>query len=100
VARERGRREASGDLLVYIDADCRALLEWLARVEAQFNRRPELLALSGNYLFYDWNWWGRTLIRAYDLTLGPATHLLVKYVLRLGGGVLRWQFRCSPGGAG
>jgi glycosyltransferase involved in cell wall biosynthesis len=84
VARERGRREASGDLLVYIDADCRAPLEWLARVEAQFNRRPELLALSGNYRFYDWDWWGRTLIRAYDLTLGPATHLLVKYVLRLG----------------
>jgi glycosyltransferase involved in cell wall biosynthesis len=84
VARERGRLEASGALLVYIDADCRAPLEWLAKVEAQFNRRPELLALSGNYRFYDWDWWGRTLIRAYDLTLGLATHLLVKYVLRLG----------------
>ena len=84
MARERGRREARGELLVYIDADCRAPLEWLARVEAQFDRRPDLLALSGNYRFYDWDWWGRTLMRAYDLTLGPATHVLVKYILRLG----------------
>lgn len=84
VARERGRREAAGELLVYIDADCRAPIEWLARVEAQFDRRPDLLALSGNYRFYDWDWWGRTLLRAYDWTLGPATHVLVKYVLRLG----------------
>ncbi|MEZ5287979.1 MAG: glycosyltransferase family A protein [Vicinamibacterales bacterium] len=84
VARERGRHAATGDLLVYVDADCRAPLEWLARVEACFLRRPELIALSGNYRFYDWDWWGRTLLRAYDLTLGPATHVLVKYLLDMG----------------
>lgn len=84
VARERGRREASGDVLVYVDADCRAPLSWLARIESRFARDPSLLALSGNYRFYDWDWWGRTLLRAYDFTLGPATHVLVKYVLRIG----------------
>jgi glycosyltransferase involved in cell wall biosynthesis len=31
VARETGRRLASGDVLVYVDADCRAPLTWLAR---------------------------------------------------------------------
>jgi glycosyltransferase involved in cell wall biosynthesis len=56
IARERGRRESRGELLVYVDADCRAPSTWL----------------------------GRTLLRAYDFTLGPATHLLVKYVLRIG----------------
>jgi GT2 family glycosyltransferase len=84
VARETGRRHATGDLLVYLDADCRAPLTWLGRVERRFLRDPDLIALSGPYRFYDWNWWGRTLIRAYDFTLAPATQLLVKYLLRIG----------------
>ena len=84
IARERARHEARGDLLVYVDADCRAPILWLARIAAHFERKPHLVALSGNYRFYDWDWWGRTLIRAYDFTLGPATHVLVKYILAAG----------------
>ena len=84
IARERARHEARGDLLVYVDADCRAPLQWLERIEARFHDDRHLMALSGNYRFYDWDWWGRTLIRAYDFTLGPATHVLVKYILRIG----------------
>lgn len=84
VARERGRRDTRGDVLVYVDADCRAPLTWLERIESRFTRDASLIALSGNYRFYDWDWWGRTLLRAYDVTLGPATHVLVKYILRLG----------------
>jgi glycosyltransferase involved in cell wall biosynthesis len=84
VARERGRREATGNLLVYVDADCRAPLEWLGQVEQRFARTPSLVALSGTYRFYDWDWWGRLLVRAYDLTIAPTTHVLVKHVLRIG----------------
>lgn len=84
IARERGRREARGELLVYVDADCRAPAFWLERVERRFQSNPALIALSGNYRFYDWDWWGRLLLRAYDVTLGPATHVLVKYILRIG----------------
>jgi glycosyltransferase involved in cell wall biosynthesis len=84
VAREAGRRAATGDVLVYVDADCRAPLTWLARVERRFSRSPHLLALSGPYRYYDWDWWGRTLIRTYDFTVAPATQLLVKYVLGIG----------------
>ena len=40
--------------------------------------------MSGPYRYYDWDWWGRLLIRAYDFTLAPATLVLAKYVLRLG----------------
>jgi glycosyltransferase involved in cell wall biosynthesis len=83
-ARETGRLEARGDILVYVDADCRAPLNWLANVERRFDRDPELIALSAPYRFYDWDWWGRLLIRAYDFTLAPATQLLVKYLLRIG----------------
>ena len=84
VARETGRRAASGDILVYLDADCRAPLTWLERVERHFVRDPSLTALSAPYRFYDWDWWGRTLIRAYDFTLAPLTQILVKDVLRIG----------------
>jgi glycosyltransferase involved in cell wall biosynthesis len=84
VARERGRQEARGDLLVYVDADCRAPLQWLERIERHFERDPALIALSGNYRYYDWDWSGRLLLRAYDFTLGPATHVLAKYILQIG----------------
>jgi glycosyltransferase involved in cell wall biosynthesis len=84
VARETGRRAALGDVLAYVDADCRAPLTWLARVERRFTEDPALLALSGPYRFYDWDLWGRFLIRAYDFTLAPATQLLVKHLFRLG----------------
>src|SRR6185503_15590109 len=84
VARETGRRAATGDILVYLDADCRAPLTWLERVEWRFLRTPDLIALSGPYRYYDWDWWGRLLIRAYDFTLAPATQFLVKYLLRIG----------------
>lgn len=84
IARETGRRTANGEILVYVDADCRAPLTWLERIERRFLRDSTLQALSAPYRFYDWDWWGRTLIRAYDVTLAPATQLLVKYVLGIG----------------
>ena len=84
VAREAGRRAATGDILVYVDADCRAPFQWLERIERRFARRPDLIALSGPYRFYDWHARGRALIRAYDVTLAPLTQLLVKHVLGIG----------------
>jgi glycosyltransferase involved in cell wall biosynthesis len=84
VAREAARRAASGDILVYLDADCRAPLTWLARIERRFVRDRSLIALCGPYRYYDWDWWGRLLVRAYDVTLAPATQVLVKHVLRIG----------------
>jgi glycosyltransferase involved in cell wall biosynthesis len=84
VARETGRRASVGDVLVYVDADCRAPLRWLELIERHFLRDSQLIALSAPYRFYDWDWWGRLLIRAYDFTLAPATQLLVKHILRIG----------------
>jgi glycosyltransferase involved in cell wall biosynthesis len=84
VARETGRRRASGDLLIYLDADCRAPLNWVERIERRFDRDATLIALSGPYRYYDWDWTGRALIRVYDFTLAPATQLLVKHLLRIG----------------
>jgi glycosyltransferase involved in cell wall biosynthesis len=84
VARETGRRHAGGDVLIYLDADCRAPLTWIERIERRFQHDPALIALSGPYRYYDWDWWGRALIRAYDFTVAPATQLIVKHILRIG----------------
>ena len=84
VARETGRRHATGDLLIYTDADCRAPFTWVERIERRFARDRTLVALSGPYRYYDWDRCGRALIRVYDFTLAPATQLLVKHLLRIG----------------
>jgi len=83
-ARETGRLSATGDVLVYVDADCRAPEHWLARVERRFVDRPGLVALSGPYRFYDWDWMGRALIAAYDRTLAPLTQLVVYRLMKAG----------------
>jgi glycosyltransferase involved in cell wall biosynthesis len=65
VARETGRRAAQGDIVAYIDADCRVPIFWLERVEAHIHRAAGTVGLTGPYRFYDWDWAGRTLIRIF-----------------------------------
>jgi glycosyltransferase involved in cell wall biosynthesis len=83
VAREAGRRHASSEILAYVDADCRVPPQWLERIERRFER-PIVVAVTGPYRFYDWDFTGRILIRAYDLLVAPATHALVHHLLGLG----------------
>jgi glycosyltransferase involved in cell wall biosynthesis len=83
VARETARRTASSDILAYVDADCRAPARWLERVERRFDR-PAVVAVTGPYRFYDWDWSGRALIRACDTLVAPPTHVLLQYGLGAG----------------
>jgi glycosyltransferase involved in cell wall biosynthesis len=83
-ARETARRIAAGDILAYVDADCRVPLQWLERLERRFLRGPGVVAVSGPYRFYDWDATGRALIRAYDWVVAPPTHFLVHYALGAG----------------
>jgi glycosyltransferase involved in cell wall biosynthesis len=84
VARETARRAAKTDIVAYLDADCRAPIDWLERVEAQFNRPAGPVAVTGPYRFYDWDWSGRVLVRTYDLLVAPPTHALVHHLCGLG----------------
>jgi glycosyltransferase involved in cell wall biosynthesis len=84
VAREAGRQAASGDLLAYVDADCRVPLQWLERVEARFAARDGLVGVTGPYRFYDWDWSGRVLVRAYDMLVAPPTHAFLHHALGIG----------------
>jgi glycosyltransferase involved in cell wall biosynthesis len=84
VARETARLAATSDILAYVDADCRAPLQWLERVERRFRRHPGLVAVTGPYRFYDWDLSGRALIRLYDHLVAPPTHLLLHHGLGAG----------------
>jgi glycosyltransferase involved in cell wall biosynthesis len=84
VARETGRRAARGDVLAYIDADCRVPIFWLERIEQRLRRSRDTVALTGPYRFYDWDWSGRSLIRLYDWIVAPATHTVVHRALAIG----------------
>ena len=79
IARETGRTASTGQVLAYLDADCRAPLQWLERLEQRFARHPALVAVTGPYRFYDWDVVGRALIRMYDVVVAPPTHVLVHY---------------------
>jgi glycosyltransferase involved in cell wall biosynthesis len=83
VARERGRREARGQILVYLDADCRAPLHWLERIERRFRHRPDVVAISGNYRFYDWDWRGRLLMGLYDASRDTGRHRRFRHLHRV-----------------
>jgi glycosyltransferase involved in cell wall biosynthesis len=84
IARETARRHAKGDILAYVDADCRVPLQWLERVERRFEARAAVIAVTGPYRFYDWDWTGRTLLRAYDMVVAPPTHALVHHACGMG----------------
>ena len=84
VARETARCVAQTDVVAFIDADCRAPITWLERVEARFSGANAPVAVTGPYRFYDWDWSGRVLVRMYDVLVAPPTHLLVHRVFGLG----------------
>lgn len=59
-------------------------LQWLEHVERRFRTRAGLVGVTGPYRFYDWDWKGRALIRAYDTLVAPPTHALVHHTLGIG----------------
>lgn len=84
VARETGRGAVTSNVIAYVDADCRAPITWLERLEQHFVESDAPVAVTGPYRFYDWDRTGRTLIRLYDVLVAPPTHALVHRLLGLG----------------
>jgi glycosyltransferase involved in cell wall biosynthesis len=83
-ARAAGMAATTGDVLCFLDADCRASTVWLERIERRFLSESGTVAVTGPYRYYDWDWMGRFLLRGYDLLVAPAAHLLAQDVLRVG----------------
>lgn len=83
-ARAAGRAAAQGEILFYMDADCRAPLRLLERVERRFQQSRQTVAVTGPYRFYDWDWIGVAGARIYDYTLAPLAHFVAHDLLGVG----------------
>lgn len=83
LAREAGLRASTGDVLAWLDADCRAPLCWLEHLMRRF-AAPDVVAVSGPFRYYDWGWQGRALLRLYDGVAAPLAHHLIRDVLGWG----------------
>jgi hypothetical protein len=63
-----GVREASADLVITLDADCRPERDWLTRIAAAWKEHPEAAAISGRTQYEGKNVWEQILAlltRAY-----------------------------------
>ncbi len=52
-AREAGFMAAKGTLVAFLDADTEMTQGWIARAEREFSKDPNLVCLSGPFIYYD-----------------------------------------------
>jgi len=82
-ARRAGFNRATGKLIANVDADTIVTQGWLGRVLYQFSRHPDLVALSGPYIYYDTSRATRFAVRAFYV-MGYGFYVLNRFVLGVG----------------
>jgi len=58
-ARQAGYKAASGDLIIFVDADTFVSPQWIETTMRTFAKKPSIVALSGALSFYDCPKWYR-----------------------------------------
>ena len=56
-ARQRGLSEASGEVVISVDADTIYPPDWLSRIDASFESRPGVVGVAGPCRYRDAPWW-------------------------------------------
>lgn len=64
-ARQAGFVNSTGDLIANVDADSLIPEGWINRVFKEFENNPNLVALSGPYVYYDLSAWLSFIARFY-----------------------------------
>jgi glycosyltransferase involved in cell wall biosynthesis len=82
-ARRAGFLQARGELIANVDADTIVTEGWLSRVLGEFHRRPQMVALSGPYIYYDMPKRARAAVRVFYF-MGFGFYILNRFVLRAG----------------
>ncbi|HEY4524069.1 MAG TPA: glycosyltransferase family A protein [Candidatus Paceibacterota bacterium] len=80
-ARARGLKEATGDILAYIDADTQMPLGWLQKVKKTFTANSKLAAVSGPYQYYDLSSWQEFMNNVYWTCLAYPTYFFTGYMM-------------------
>ena len=76
-ARERGRREAKGEILVFMDADCLPEKDWLAKGSARFSD-SRISAVSGPYDYYD----AKPFFRKFSLGFQQTVYVFFNWLMQ------------------
>ena len=82
-ARQAGYVAAKGELIANIDSDTRLPEGWVKTVLREFERDPDLAALSGPLIYYDMSRIGRMMVRAF-YAVGYLVYLVMHHVLHAG----------------
>lgn len=82
-ARRRGWEEASGIIIASTDADCEVPKHWLRKTVSYFETHPEVVAVSGGYLFYDRDFFINILVRIFERSLVTLSWFLAGGVMAL-----------------
>jgi glycosyltransferase involved in cell wall biosynthesis len=96
-ARQRGFREAKGDLLVFIDADSQLPDGWIARASAWL-ADEDTVCVSGPYLCYDASWIWNMLSLAYWWIFAMPASFFTRTVAVGGGMMIRRSALEAAGG--
>jgi glycosyltransferase involved in cell wall biosynthesis len=83
-ARERGRKEARGEIIAYLDADCLPPPDWLTKGRAAF-LDPKVVGVSGPYDYCDGSRIFRSLSMFVEKIFFSSIHYVVHDVLHVGG---------------
>ena len=58
-ARQRGTEMAAGEIIVSADADTVCETDWLSRIDEEFRKDSDCVAVAGPFRFADAPWWGQ-----------------------------------------
>ena len=84
-ARQAGFCAASGDILVYFDADTIVPPHWFDLALKKFKDNPKLVGVSGPYHYEAISRWARALEWTYNCVIIQSGEFIWKYILRQGG---------------
>jgi cellulose synthase/poly-beta-1,6-N-acetylglucosamine synthase-like glycosyltransferase len=82
-ARDGGFKATTAELVANIDADTIVPKGWLDVVFRAFERDPNLVCISGPYLYYDLSTWNRFLV-SFFYALTFLIYVLNRHILRVG----------------
>ena len=84
IAYNRGARETKGNILVFVDADMILPQDHLEKISKEFKKDPQLVALSGPYVYKDGGIICRLLIGFVSLFLVMPAEFIFNRFLNLG----------------
>jgi glycosyltransferase involved in cell wall biosynthesis len=82
-ARQTGFLAAQGELIANIDADTLVSASWLDKVLKEFSADPQLVALSGPFVYYDLSAAASLVVRMF-YACGFLIYLVNRFILRTG----------------